>query len=144
MVFIPAIFCKKSVFGILFFGCFGLGTIYGAVLARAGAVSDFPWLCSYCQALTAAAPPGIGLRLWFRALPFGIAVLLGHLPGATRLLPLLVALRGVLLSYCLAVCYLARIPATGYWLWSAALLPLFYMLCQKIWLNAFGRIDRSC
>lgn len=109
------------------------------VLARAGAVSDPRWVQSYCQALAAAAAPKPGLQLWFLALPFCAALAVSCLPWASRLLPVFIALRGVVLGYCLTLFYLASLPVSRYWLRITVLLPLFYLLCQTLWLKIILR-----
>lgn len=109
------------------------------MLLRSGVNAHPQWLAAYCQSLADAAPAGILRRLLFWSLPFLAAVAAGLLPGTKKLLLGLAALRGVLLGYALAACYVSGVEPTGLLARSCCLLSLFYLFCRSIRLSSAGR-----
>lgn len=124
--------CKNSVFAVLFLVCFLLGSLCGVLLLRMGLCQNAQWIIFYCRAMD----PLTGIRLLEMSLlwacPMLLVVLIGFMSWQ-RLLPWLIAVRGLVLSYTMAAYWSA-----GLSLWAPArrnvvLLPLFYALCCWVW-----------
>ena len=133
---IPFSFCKKSVFSILFLLSFVAGTICGNLMVRVAVLADPEWISRYSNELILSVPSSILLQILFCAIPFLAAVGIGALPFGSKLLLFLIGLRAYFLSYFLSVCYLTGIPVFLYLFRCICLLPLFYLLCQRIWLRS--------
>lgn len=133
-------FCKNSVFSILFFAFFSIGTICGVLLFRLVLMQKPEWITDYCKALR-RSDPGFGFRqLLFFAWPFLSVVAVGLTPLGKRCIPALIALRGCLLAYTCAGFYISGISYSGFFLRNIPLISLYFLLCAFFYhLSLSGR-----
>ena len=129
------LFCKKSVFCILYLIFFFLGTICGVLLVRSFSAAEGPWLVSYCGALSACSAGMWRLLAWVR--PLVLAWLAGLSGFGCRLIPWLIALRGALMAYEAAACCVCGQSPRGVLLRGLVILPLFFSLCRQGWIRGF-------
>lgn len=126
------LFCKKSVFSVLFLIFFLLGTICGIFLLRCILLSDNSWLSAYCSLLQ-RSPSGHPLMvLWFYVLPFLGVLVTAILPGGARLVYLLAFFRGCFLAYTFGAFYFLGISFRPVLLRSMLTLPMFFALCRRV------------
>lgn len=131
--------CKNSVFCVLFFFSFSLGTICGVLLFRLAAGSHGGWLLAYCGALPEADGWSMALSL---LRPLAVAALAGLVPWGRRCLPWLIGLRGLLMAYAAAACF--SCGQSGLWLVlrGLALLPVYFAVCRWVF-GRWGQRERS-
>lgn len=124
-----ALFCKKSVFSILFLFFFIGGTICGVLLLRAVFFLRPDWLSQYCTALITTEPAGVLRHLLFLVYPLLCVIAVGLTPLRRHIIPVLIALRGCLLAYSCSAFYVCGISWFAFLMRQLLLLPLFYLLC---------------
>jgi len=129
------LFCKKSVFSVVFFASFLIGTICGILLFRCSASADPGWIAFYFETVDSCRSSNVFLLLFFWAIPF-LAAFVAGLLWPHRLLPVVVALRGLFFSYYLCARFFSGSVSSHVMLRSVILLPLFYLLCQTVWVHA--------
>lgn len=127
------LFCKKSVFCILYLIFFFLGTICGVLLFWYFSKTHSLWIASYCSALTQAPYPDLVSRLLFVCWPVFAVIALGLLPGGRRMILPFVLFRGCLLAYAAAAFYVCGRSFGGQLLWEMAVLPVFFCLCDRFY-----------
>lgn len=121
--------CRKSIFGILFLLLFCFGAVCGILLLRCLLLEEPEWLLSYCAA-AAEAHKGIRfLRLLLWLWPLLAVMAAGLSPWPRQLLGSLIVLKGCLLAYYAAACYVTGQRGTQL-LWELLQLPFFYCLCR--------------
>lgn len=123
------LFCKKTVFSILFLISFAVGTICGVLLFRLMLPRGQDWILDYCVSLrhSMSVPPIFQVLLLVR--PFLIVFAAGLLPFRRKLIPALIALRGCLLAYTCSAFYSCDVVFTAYLLRNLLCLPLYYSFC---------------
>ena len=126
----PRIKCRKSVFCILFLLFFFLGTICGILLFRCLAGSASEWVKAYCQVLVQQQNHGVFWLFVTWCRPMLLAGLTGLVPWGDRVLPVLIAGRGLLMAYAAAALYACGQPVMWLVFRGLALLPLFYLVCR--------------
>lgn len=126
-------FCKNSVFCVLFYVSFFLGTICGVLFLRCMLVNNYLWLSAYCHELQRTAPNSFLLLGWFQLLPFLAAVLIYFLPHKDKLFPALIFLRGCISAYTVGAYYMLDVPLADILLYSLLLFPAFFAVCRWLW-----------
>ena len=129
------LFCKKSVFSILFLISFLLGTTCGVLLFRYIHVAHRLWISDYGLLLASVSSAGILLRLLFVLVPFFALYLLGLFSEGFRMVPFLIAVRGCILAYYFSCCYVSGISVRSVIIKNIVLLPLYYYFSGYIWVN---------
>ena len=123
------LFCKKSVFSILFLVFFIGGTICGVLLLRVVFLMRPDWLDQYCAVIYHAEPSDRLRHLLFLAYPLLSVVAAGLTPFKLRIIPILILLRGCLLAYSCSAFYVCGLSCFGFLIPQLFILPLFYLLC---------------
>lgn len=122
--------CKKSVFCILFFIFFFLGTICGVFLFQLQYRAQHTWIVSYGKVLLPERSCDLW-RLFFVSLrPLLFCILLGLLSFGWRLIPLLIFGRGCLVSYLFSLASLCETPVSALFLRELFLLSSFFFLVR--------------
>lgn len=128
-------FCKKSVFSILFLLSFLFGTICGVLLFRFLYVLHDGWLEQYGELLVYRSS-GFGFSFVFTSfLPFMALFLLGIIPEGYQIVPVLIAIRGCLLSYFLSFCQICGASSGIMFYRNLVLLPIFYLISRYLWVH---------
>ena len=134
-------FCKKSVFSVIFLVFFLIGTICGIFLFRALYYSNAKWLIEYCRALECMYVPGMLYQLLFLLLPFLCVFAAGLTSFCRKLIPGLVAARGMVFSYFICAIITVDFDCRTVFLRNLILLPLFYVFCRYVFITV-GRENR--
>lgn len=128
-------FCKNSVFCVIYFFLFFIGTICGVVLLRYALRSDIRWLNSYCLALRSAEPASIWLAAWFRFLPIMVLIAIYFLPHRNKLISLFILFQSCLCTYTVGMCFILDQPQFDVLVRNCLFFPVLYFVAQRLWIT---------